>query len=138
VSKPAVVTAQSATGTWKGPTIWSRATSPVTVRSPMVIRKVLSATVGRRSTRSAASRTSMSLVSSGFGSVAMLRTSRVILGGFPNSTDSGRSMGVSPKCASETVRCSSSVAWPSTAYGARSRLHMASNMGSASGAMAST
>ncbi|CPP15052.1 Uncharacterised protein [Bordetella pertussis] len=50
-SKSASVTAQSATGTCHGPTIWSRLDSPPTVRSPMVIRNDLFATVGWRSTR---------------------------------------------------------------------------------------
>jgi hypothetical protein len=48
---PIAVTAQSATGTCHGPTIWSRTQRPPTVRSPMEMRKVLSATVGERSTR---------------------------------------------------------------------------------------
>jgi hypothetical protein len=51
----AAVTAQSATGTCQGPTIWSRAMSPPTVRSPMEMRNVLSATVGWESTRRTAS-----------------------------------------------------------------------------------
>ena len=45
-AKSARVTAQSATGTCQGPTIWSRCVSPPTVRSPMVIKKRLLATVG--------------------------------------------------------------------------------------------
>ena len=48
--KSASVTAQSATGTCQGPTIWSRWLRPPTVRSPMVIRKRLDATVGWLST----------------------------------------------------------------------------------------
>ncbi len=51
VAYPIVVTAQSATGTCQGPTIWSRAHIPPTDRSPIVTRKVLSATAGSRSTR---------------------------------------------------------------------------------------
>ena len=42
----ASVTATSATGTCQGPTIWSRWVSPPTVRSAMVTRKRLDATVG--------------------------------------------------------------------------------------------
>ena len=45
-SKSSVVTPQSATGTCQGPTIWSRATRPPTVRSPIVMRKDFEATVG--------------------------------------------------------------------------------------------
>ena len=44
--RSASVTAQSATGTCHGPTIWSRCVRPPTVRSPMVMRKRLLATVG--------------------------------------------------------------------------------------------
>jgi len=49
------VTATSATGVCQGPTIWSRATMPVILRSAMVMRKFLLATAGKRSTRSIAS-----------------------------------------------------------------------------------
>ena len=44
--KSAKVTAQSATGTCQGPTNWSRCVRPPTVRSPMVMRNRLEATVG--------------------------------------------------------------------------------------------
>ena len=44
--KSAKVTAQSATGTCQGPTIWSRCVSPPTARSPIVIKNRLLATVG--------------------------------------------------------------------------------------------
>ena len=43
---PEAVTETSATGVCQGPTIWSRATSPPTERSPMVIKNFLLATVG--------------------------------------------------------------------------------------------
>ena len=43
---PEEVTATSATGVCQGPTIWSRATSPPTERSPIVIKNFLLATVG--------------------------------------------------------------------------------------------
>ena len=59
VSKAEVVTAQLATGTCHGPTICSRATMPVIERSPMVIKKPLLATVGKVSTRFAASANSI-------------------------------------------------------------------------------
>ena len=55
VSKPSAVTPTSLTGTCHGPTSWSRATRPPTVRSPIWMRKDLSATAGRRSTRRHAS-----------------------------------------------------------------------------------
>src|SRR3546814_3184849 len=54
-SKPVAVTAQSATGTCHGPTIWSRTVRPPTVRSPIVIKNCLLATAGSCSTRLAAS-----------------------------------------------------------------------------------
>ena len=44
--KSAKVTAQSATGTCQGPTIWSRWVSPPTARSPIVTKNRLLATVG--------------------------------------------------------------------------------------------
>ena len=46
VVKPKFVTAASATGTCHGPTIWSRWIKPPTERSPIVIKKLLEATVG--------------------------------------------------------------------------------------------
>ena len=54
-SKPDRVIAQSASGSCHGPIIWSRAVRPPTLRSPIVTRKFLLATVGCASTRSAAS-----------------------------------------------------------------------------------
>ena len=48
--KSARVTAQSATGTCHGPTIWSRWLKPPTVRSPIVTRKRFDDTVGCAST----------------------------------------------------------------------------------------
>ena len=54
-SKPVAVTAQSATGTCQGPTIWSRTVRPPTVRSPIVIRNCFEATQGSLRIRSAAS-----------------------------------------------------------------------------------
>ena len=48
---PVRVAAQSETGTCQRPTIWSRAMQPPTVRSAMVMRKLLAATAGKRSTR---------------------------------------------------------------------------------------
>ena len=61
-SKSASVIAQSATGSCHGPTIWSRAVRPPTVRSPMVTRKFFDATVGCASTRRPASRRSSAAV----------------------------------------------------------------------------
>ncbi|RUS17427.1 hypothetical protein BC937DRAFT_89991 [Endogone sp. FLAS-F59071] len=106
------VTPTSATGTCQGPTIWSRWTSPVTVRSPIVMRKDLEPTVGRRRTREAAS--SIGLWEEGryelpTGSNRVRRGWRVavvrdILGGLPKRTDMGRSMGVVFKRESVTSR----------------------------------
>ena len=92
-SKPLRVIAQSATGTCHGPIIWSRAVSPPTVRSPMVTRKVLAATVGCASTRRPASRRSSASVSaSGQRGGAGCAVSRCIFGALPNSTSIGRSI----------------------------------------------
>ena len=93
VLKPISVTATSATGTCHGPTIWSRAVMPPTVRSPMLIRKVLFATDGKRSTRSIASRKSICPVSQAVSRGVSRVTLRVIFGGLPSSTDSGMSTG---------------------------------------------
>ncbi len=91
-TKSASVTAQSATGTCQGPTIGSRWLRPPTVRSPMVIRKRLLATVGWRST-SKATRSSVTPVRSSGGSRRGTRcTSRCIFGGLPSSTSIGMSM----------------------------------------------
>ena len=87
VLKPIEVTATSATGTCHGPTIWSRAVSPPTVRSPMLIKKVLSATEGNRSIRFIASER-LILLESNAGCFTIFRlTFRVILGGFPSKID---------------------------------------------------
>ena len=50
-ARPEVVTATSLTGTCQGPTSGSRLIMPPTLRSPIVTRKPLSATAGRRSRR---------------------------------------------------------------------------------------
>ena len=60
LSSETVVMAQSDTGTCQGPTIWSLATIPVMVLSPMVIKKLLLATEGNCSTCSVASATEAS------------------------------------------------------------------------------
>ena len=93
-SNPAKVIAQSATGNCHGPTIWSRAVSPPTLRSPIVTRKFLHATVGWASTRNAAS-TSVSPChcKAGQRGGAPRCASRCIFGGLPNKTSIGRLIG---------------------------------------------
>ena len=132
------VVAQSATGTCQGPTHWSREHSPPTVRSPMEMRNVLSATAGARSTRAAASAMVMADVSNRRSDGATLVTSRVIRGGLPSSA--GRSMSTAslPKSVSCTTRRWSPVTVPTTANGHRSRSQSARNVARASGAIAST
>ena len=121
VLKPISVTATSATGTCHGPTIWSRAVMPPTLRSPIVIRKLLSATDGKLSTRVIAS-FSLILLPSRAGSFTFSRlTVRVILGGLPSNTDSGISTASFLNSSSCTINLSSAIAWPNTANGQRSR-----------------
>ena len=88
-AKSASVTAQSATGTCHGPTIWSRWVRPPTVRSPMVMRKRLEATVGWLSTSMTACCRSTPVKSSGCSARCTVLTSRCILGGLPSSTFMG-------------------------------------------------
>ncbi len=78
------------------------------------------------------------MVANGTAGASARRTSRVIFGGLPSSTDSGRSTGVVRKCASSTTSRPSSVVTPTTACGQRSRVHSAWNAASRSGAMPST
>ena len=63
----------------------------------MVIKNSFEATLGKRSTREIASRSSTSAVEKGFGASVRRRTSRVIFGGLPSSTASGKSTGLLPK-----------------------------------------
>ena len=108
------------------------------MRSPMVIRKLLLATAGTRSTRIPASCRSKSVVSKGGRCTARRDTLRVIFGGLPSSTFMSMSTGLLPKWRSDTVRWPSAVAVPSTAKGQRSRSQKAWNSGRLSGAIAST
>ncbi|KAF1009939.1 MAG: hypothetical protein GAK32_01812 [Pseudomonas fluorescens] len=137
-SKLVAVTATSATGTCHGPTIWSRATRPVMVRSPMVIRKLLLATAGWCSTRSMLSDTLRVLGSKSSPCSASRTTERCMRGGLPSSTSSGMSTGLLPKWLSVTVSCGSAVASPTTANGQRSRSQMAWKRAKSSGPTAST
>ena len=79
-----------------GPTIWSRAVMPPTVRSPMVIRKVLFG--HRRQTQHALERPRAGRcrsMSTGGQLRGLARcTSRVIFGGLPSSTAIGMSTGL--------------------------------------------
>ncbi len=138
VSKPRSVVAQSATGTCHGPTIWSREQRPPTDRSPIVMRNVLSATAGARSTRAIASRSSIPAAANGAEDGRRLATSLVMRGGLPSSAGRSMSTGLLPKSGSRTSRCCDSVASPTTANGQRSRSQMAANPGSDAGAIAST
>ena len=133
-----VVTAQSATGTCHGPTIWSSTVMPPTLRSPMVIRKDLSATVGSSSTFCATSTRSMPVRSIAGKSLATWTTSRCIFGGLPSKTSIGMSTGSLPSSVSISFSWRSSVATPTAANRQRSRSHMALNNGRLSGAIAST
>ncbi len=107
------------------------------MRSPIVIRNLLSATVGCASTRASSSFTGASSFSSACASGRDF-TSRCMRGGLPNSTSIGMSMGALPNCRSVSFSACSSVASPSTAKGARSRSQRASKRDRSSGAMAST
>ena len=130
--------AQSATGTCHGPTIGSRCDRPPTVRSPIVIRKRLVATVGWRST----SKRARLQVDAGQVErrrrAATRRTSRSIFGGLPNSTSIGMSIGVRRdrhrarrrRLERTDDELALSVATPTTANGQRSRAQIASNSGS--------
>ena len=138
VSKLVVVMPASATGTCQGPTIWSRLTCPVTLRSPIVTRKPLPATAGRRSTRSTASAISTSPSASGTVAGATRVNSRCMRGGLPNSTDSGRSTGCVPSRPSASARCGSAVASPTTAQGQRSRSQIAAKRSRSAASTAST
>ena len=138
VLSPIAVTATSATGTCHGPTIWSRAVRPPTLRSPIVMRKDLSATVGRRITRYAASLSSMASISSATLCSASCWTSRVMRGGLPSSACIDISTAWLLNRLSLTISCSSPVAVPTTANGQRSRSHKAAKRSRSFGAMAST
>ena len=142
------VTATSATGTWYGPTIGSRVTRPVTLRSPIVTRKPLLATAGRCSTRRVASArrarasscgsAAASDESNGTAARGACVDERSILGVLPKSVSMGRSMHVVPRKRSVSTRRCSVVAWPHTAYGQRSRSAIARKASRLAGRTAST
>ena len=136
--KSASVTAQSATGTCQGPTIWSRLFRPPTVRSPIVIRKRLLATVGWRNTSNATFSSSTSVRSSSGDACSTRVTSRSIFGGLPNNTSIGIAIERSPPAPSSSTSSRSMVVTPTTANGQRSRSHIARKIGSASGDTAIT
>ncbi len=137
-SNDSSVVAQSATGTCQGPTIGSREQRPPTVRSPIVTRNVLSATVGWRRTRRTASARSMPSAEKGGRAGRRRFTSRVIRGGLPRSAGRSMSTGVLPNSGSCTSRWWSSVATPTTANGQRSRSQSDRKRSSDPGAIAST
>lgn len=133
--------AQSATGTCHGPTIWSRTDVPPTVRSPIVIRNDLLATVGCLSTSTAIADSAMPVTSTGARWVWTRVTSRCMRGGLPSSTSIGMSTGYASApvaCSSKSCSWSSSVATPTTENGQRSRAQIASKRGRSAGAIAST
>ena len=103
----------------------SREQRPPTVRSPMVTRNVLSATVGWRRTRRTASARSIPSAVNGGSSGVTRATSRVMRGGLPRSAGRSMSTGLLSKSGSRTSRCWSSVASPTTAKGQRSRSQIA-------------
>ena len=70
----------------------------------MVMRKVLSATPGKRNTRAAASFKSIFAVLNAVNSRSKVATLRVILGGFPSNTDNSISTGLLSKWLSATVK----------------------------------
>ena len=133
VLKPISVTAQSATGVCHAPTIWSRCVMPPTVRSPMVIRKFFAATAGRRNTRYALSFKSYWAAENACAGCFCVSSVRVVLGGLPSNTFSGKSTGLLPNSSSRTCKRPSSVAVPTTANGQRSRSQIARNFSKSSG-----
>eukprot|EP00123_Amoebidium_parasiticum_P018470 comp24216_c0_seq1/m.44544 comp24216_c0_seq1/g.44544 ORF comp24216_c0_seq1/g.44544 comp24216_c0_seq1/m.44544 type:complete len:324 (+) comp24216_c0_seq1:2036-3007(+) len=138
-SYPLAVTATSATGTCHLPTICSRAISPVMERSPMVMRKDLEATAGNLRTLAKASVGSIlpaSRVGPRLGRAVLTFLS--ILGGLPNRTDEGRSMGLLLNSVSSTTMLSVCVAVPTTAKGQRSRSQNLAKTSISFGRMAST
>ena len=104
----------------------------------MVMRNRLLATVGWRSTSKATVSSDTSVRFSGAKARGTRVTSRCILGGLPKSTSIGMWMACSPAGPSSSTRAFSSVVTPTTAYGQRSRSHMALKTGSSSGATAIT
>ena len=132
-----MVTAQSATGTCQGPTIWSRATMPVTVRSPMVIRKFLLATAGTCSTCSSACTTDACQPQR---RVPHLLPADIALHArrLAEQYRHGQVHRRIAELLSVSCRCNSSVASPTTAKGQRSRSQIASNRARFSGSTAST
>ena len=111
---------------------------PPTVRSPMVIRKFFAATAGRRNTRYALSFKSYWAAENACAGCFCVSSVRVVLGGLPSSTFSGKSTGLLPNSSSRTCKRPSSVAVPTTANGQRSRSQMARNLSKSSGRMDNT
>ena len=137
-SKDAAATAQSATGVCQGPTIWSCATSPDTLRSAMVTRKRLSATAGSCSVRAMASSSSTGPRSEAPGSLFADAARNARPGGWPRSIPKGRSMGLVWFSWSVTTSRPVSLVAPRTAQGARSRRQSLTKSSSRAGAKART
>ena len=119
--KSAKVTAQSATGTCQGPTIWSRCVSPPTARSPIVTKNRLLATVGWLKTFNTMLCRSTPVRSMALSERCTRLTSRCIFGGLPSKTSMGMSTGCKAASPSANTNCRSSVATPTTEKGQRSR-----------------
>ena len=132
------MTATSATGICQGPTIWSRATCPETLRSPIVIRKFFAATPGSCSTRSTTSSSLSDEVSKGAALPARRVASIASFGGLPKSTSIGKATGDSPSVRSVTTISLAAVASPTMAQGQRSRAQIASKRARRAGSIAST
>ena len=108
------------------------------MRSPIVTRNVLSATAGKLSTRRAASARSMLPESKGESDRETCVTSRVILGGLPNSASNSISTGALSNAGSSTRNRCCTVVLPITAKGQRSRSQILRKRSIASAAIAST
>jgi hypothetical protein len=80
---------ESATGTCHGPTNWSRATMPVTLLSPIVMRKFLLAMLGSCNILSIASSSSIALVSKALRLIACVVALIVVVGGLPSNISIG-------------------------------------------------
>ena len=76
----------------------------MTLRSPIVIRKLFDATAGKVSTLSSDSGKETALASKPSLTGGLRKAWRCILGGLPNSTDMGRSTGSLLNCRSVTAR----------------------------------
>ena len=103
-----------------------------------MIRKDLSAIVGRHNRRSSDSAMVAPAVDSGERLFGTLCTLRLMRGSWPSNTSMGISTGVVASSGSVTRRRPSPVISPTTAKGQRSRSHKAANRSTLPGTSAST